>query len=93
MLNYTAVVFKFEWYKTYRYTLVACREHEKPSPELKILYGSIIEIIDQGQKNFSLGRPVTFTFTETQIEVLVDIARLHKMEDAYQAFTGRELFV
>lgn len=93
MLKYSAVVFKYEWYKTFRYTLVACRDHDKPSTDLKILYGSIIGIIDQGQKNFNLGRPVTFTFTESQVEILVDIARLHKIEDAYQALTGRELFI
>ncbi len=93
MLKYSAVVFKYEWYKAFRYTLVACRDHDKPSVDLKILYGSIIGIIDQGQRNFDLGRSVTFTFTDSQMEILRDIARLHKMEDAYQALTGRELFI
>ena len=93
MLRYNAVVFQPEWYRRFRYPLVAMRDHPKSTTELSILFGSIIEIIDSGQKKFDLLYPVNLTFTQRQSVVLIDIAREAKMYDAYSALTRRELLV
>lgn len=93
MSKYNAVVFQPEWYRRFRYPLVAMRDHPKSTAELSILFGSIIEILDSGQSRFDLLYSVNLTFTQRQSQVLIDIARDAKMYDAYSALTKRELFV